>query len=109
MWTSKNPRAVYSATGFLVIVWPGLVYNPVLWLLGFGERGVGGGSHAARLHRGIGHIRRGSLFATGQSAGAGGRGRRVLAHLVRAIVLVGAAWWALVVVGSTSRASLKGI
>ncbi|RKU40126.1 hypothetical protein DL546_000453 [Coniochaeta pulveracea] len=106
MWIRRNPRAVCSAAGLIFIVWPSLVYKPVLWLLGFGERGVGGGSYAAKSHRGIGDVRRHSPFATSQSAGAGGRGRRVFAHLVRTAVLVGAVWWGLVVVAR--RGSLEG-
>jgi hypothetical protein len=103
MFTSKNPRARYLATGVIVFTWPGLVYKPVLWLLGFCWLGVSGGSKAAKTHSGIGAVRRGSPFAIAQSAGAGGRGTRVFAYLVRGAVLVGGVWWALVVVATSSQ------
>ncbi|KAJ5939960.1 hypothetical protein N7516_000128 [Penicillium verrucosum] len=77
-WAFKNPTlaacAVGGAGGVVVVAAPVLVTGPILWGLGFKSAGVAGGSYAAVVQSSIGNVSTASLFATGQSAGAGGLG-----------------------------------
>lgn len=74
-WIQKHPgeTAVIAGAG-VILVFPGLVTTPTLWVLGFGSEGVGAGSAAALAHSYIGNVAARSAFATLQSAGAGGYG-----------------------------------
>lgn len=74
-WIQEHPgeTAVIAGAG-IILIFPGLVTTPTLWVLGFGSEGVGAGSAAALAHSYIGDVVAGSAFATLQSAGAGGYG-----------------------------------
>lgn len=68
---------------------PGMLALPVLGLFGFGSGGVIGGSLAAGAQAGIGNVVLGSIFATLQSAGAGGAGVAVVNGVVQGAAVVG--------------------
>ncbi|KAL4779092.1 hypothetical protein BJX76DRAFT_365516 [Aspergillus varians] len=68
-WTANNPLLVVSGAVFIV---PTIVVAPTLSCLGFGAAGVQASSIAAGAQ--TANVAVGSLFATLQSAGAGGAG-----------------------------------
>ncbi|WZH44453.1 uncharacterized protein QYS62_005477 [Fusarium acuminatum] len=79
-------------TGVAVIAVPALVAGPLLGILGFGAAGITAGSAAAGIQSGIGSVIAPGLFATLQSAGAGGYGVAAVHTVVQAAgVLVAAA------------------
>ncbi|RFU27225.1 hypothetical protein B7463_g9104, partial [Scytalidium lignicola] len=87
-WIRKNPgTAAGLAVGGAIIVAPAIVSVPVLAACGFGPCGVGAGTLAAGIQSGIGNVVGGSLFATMQSAAAGGAG----AAVVNGVVMTGGA------------------
>ncbi|CZR65941.1 uncharacterized protein PAC_15841 [Phialocephala subalpina] len=74
-WIQDHPgEMVVIASAGLIVVYPGLVTTPTLWVLGFGSEGVGADTAAALVHSYIGDVAAGSVFATLQSAGAAGYG-----------------------------------
>ncbi|KAK7428483.1 hypothetical protein QQZ08_004921 [Neonectria magnoliae] len=74
-WASAHPiQAAALGTNALIIAAPALIASPALAVAGFGANGVAGGSIAAGVQSGIGSVSAGGLFATLQSAGAGGYG-----------------------------------
>ncbi|KAJ5196272.1 hypothetical protein N7449_006751 [Penicillium cf. viridicatum] len=77
-WASENPAsaacAIAGSGGVAVVAAPVLVITPILSGLGFSAGGVVAGSYAAGVQSSIGNVAAGSLFVTGQSAGAGGLG-----------------------------------
>ncbi|KAL4881492.1 hypothetical protein BJY04DRAFT_189096 [Aspergillus karnatakaensis] len=101
-WAVHNPRiAAATATVGLVVALPGALVAPVLSLAGYGPGGVQAASIAAGAQSAIGNVVGGSVFATLQSAGAGGAGYAIVtgATQVGAAVIgaagAGAAWaWA---------------
>ncbi|OJJ59324.1 hypothetical protein ASPSYDRAFT_67485 [Aspergillus sydowii CBS 593.65] len=86
-WAANNPGL--AATG-AVVAFPSLMVTPALSAAGFGAAGVKACSLAAGAHSVIGNIAAGSVFATMQSAGAGGAG---LAALNGATQVGAAAVW----------------
>ncbi|KAF4547163.1 Hypothetical protein D9617_55g071570 [Elsinoe fawcettii] len=74
----ENPSAsagvVLAATGFSVLAAPAIVSAPALLMSGFGSTGIGAGTVAAAAQSAVGNVAAGSVFATLQSAGAGGVG-----------------------------------
>ncbi|KAG8630678.1 hypothetical protein KVT40_002297 [Elsinoe batatas] len=74
----QNPGAAagvaVAATGFSVLVAPAIVSAPALLMSGFGSTGVVAGTAAATTQSTLGNVAAGSVFATLQSAGAGGFG-----------------------------------
>ncbi|KAJ5686368.1 hypothetical protein N7536_008987 [Penicillium majusculum] len=77
-WAYETPAlaacAVAGTGGVVVVASPVLVTAPILSGLGFNTGGVAAGSYAAGVQSSIGNVVANSLFATGQSAGAGGLG-----------------------------------
>ncbi|CAI7669616.1 unnamed protein product [Penicillium palitans] len=77
-WAFENPAlaacAVVRAGGVAVVAAPKLVIAPILSGLGLNAGGVAAGSYAEAVQSSIGNVVTDSLFATGQSAGAGGLG-----------------------------------
>nr|CEG05041.1 unnamed protein product [Fusarium clavum] len=75
MPSQPKPSAVAAmVTGAAIVLVPAIVASPVLGILGLGGAGVAAGSAAAGIQSGLGSVTAGSLFATLQSAGAGGYG-----------------------------------
>ncbi|KAJ5796398.1 uncharacterized protein N7518_004938 [Penicillium psychrosexuale] len=102
-WALKNPNlaacAVAGAGGVAVVAAPVLVTAPILSGLGFNTAGVAAGSFAAAIQSSIGNVAAGSLFAAGQSAGAGAGGLGLVAVNTAAqaagvLTSVGSAGWA---------------
>ncbi|EEU46606.1 uncharacterized protein NECHADRAFT_79370 [Fusarium vanettenii 77-13-4] len=86
-----NPKAAVAVgAGVLVCAVPALVAAPALGLTGFGANGIVGGSLAAGAQSGIGSVVAPSLFATLQSAGAGGYGLSAVYGAVQGAAAVGA-------------------
>ncbi|OCK92363.1 uncharacterized protein K441DRAFT_678911 [Cenococcum geophilum 1.58] len=77
-FAGKNPGVAVGAcigtAGLIVLVAPTVVSAPVLLATGFSSSGVGAGTIAAGAQGSIGNVAAGSVFATLQSAGAGGAG-----------------------------------
>ncbi|KAI0402761.1 hypothetical protein F4802DRAFT_574307 [Xylaria palmicola] len=74
-WAGANPRtAVAVGAGVVLVAAPMLIAAPLLGAFGFGANGIVVGSMAAGAQSGIGSVVAPSLFATLQSAGAGGYG-----------------------------------
>ncbi|KAH7188526.1 uncharacterized protein B0J16DRAFT_382405 [Fusarium flagelliforme] len=85
MPSQPKPSAVAAmVTGAAVVLVPAIVASPVLGILGLGGAGVAAGSAAAGIQSGIGSVAAGSLFATLQSAGAGGYGVAAVHGVVQA-------------------------
>ncbi|KAM5357640.1 hypothetical protein ACJZ2D_016064 [Fusarium nematophilum] len=63
-----------ACVGALAVAAPAIVATPALATCGFGANGVAAGSTAAAIQSGIGNVVAPGLFATLQSAGAGGYG-----------------------------------
>ncbi|KAL2828670.1 hypothetical protein BDW59DRAFT_159469 [Aspergillus cavernicola] len=82
-WSTENPVLAASAVGVLVA--PALTV-PALSAIGFGTLGVQAGlwSIAASMQSTIGNPVVGGVFATMQSAGAGGAGLAVVNGVVQA-------------------------
>ncbi|KAJ4198174.1 hypothetical protein NW755_000862 [Fusarium falciforme] len=96
-----NPKAAVAVgAGFLVCAVPALVAAPALGLAGFGANGIVGGSLAAGAQSGIGSVVAPSLFATLQSAGAGGYGLSAVYGAVQGAAALGA--------GGSLAASFRG-
>ncbi|TGJ86713.1 hypothetical protein E0Z10_g2023 [Xylaria hypoxylon] len=74
-WAVANPgkTAAFGAGAALIAV-PMVVAAPVLGAIGFGANGIIAGSAAAGIQSGIGSVVAPSIFATLQSAAAGGYG-----------------------------------
>ncbi|KAM0436933.1 hypothetical protein ACHAPT_002646 [Fusarium lateritium] len=97
----ENPKAATAVgVGALVCAAPALVASPVLGLIGFGANGIVGGSAAAGFQSTIGSVVAPSLFATLQSAGAGGYGVSAVYGAVQGAAAVGA--------GGSLAASFRG-
>ncbi|EXJ53836.1 hypothetical protein A1O7_09172 [Cladophialophora yegresii CBS 114405] len=87
-WTAENPAvaacAVAGTAGVALMAAPALASVPVLSAMGFTAGGVQAvsfnetGTLAATIHGGIGNVAAGSIFATAQSAAAGGAGLAVV-------------------------------
>jgi hypothetical protein len=75
-WIKANPgQTAFYVVGGVAFFAPGLLYGPLLNLVGFGAGGVRRGSMAAAMQRMFGAaVPAGSLFATSTSAAAGGYG-----------------------------------
>ncbi|QKX55444.1 uncharacterized protein TRUGW13939_02537 [Talaromyces rugulosus] len=84
----ENKALSVCVAGGIIIAAPSLVSAPVLQGLGYTITGVKAGSLATGIQSAIGNVGTGSLFATAQSAGAGGAG---LVALNTAIQSAGAA------------------
>ncbi|KAK8073381.1 hypothetical protein PG994_004280 [Apiospora phragmitis] len=83
---SKPTTTVACGTAgicFLITAAPGIITSPDLAALGFGSNGVVLGSAAASVQSGIGSVIAPSLFATLQSAGAGGYGLASVSGVVQ--------------------------
>ncbi|KAH8801371.1 hypothetical protein F5884DRAFT_862071 [Xylogone sp. PMI_703] len=84
-WIQEHPGlATWIAVNGAVIIAPGILWVPALGVVGFGPGGIGAGTWAAGIQSGIGNVAAGSVFATMQSAGAGGAGAAVLNTAVQA-------------------------
>ncbi|KAI1313676.1 hypothetical protein F5Y03DRAFT_337388 [Xylaria venustula] len=81
-------RAAEDVANTVIFVFPGLIWGPILNLLGFGLEGIGLGTAAAAIHSAIGTASAYSPFSYLQSAGAGGYGAAVMDALVRGGILV---------------------
>ncbi|KAI0975981.1 hypothetical protein F4678DRAFT_209606 [Xylaria arbuscula] len=81
-------RAARDVTNTVAFVFPGLIWGPILNLLGFGLGGIGLGTAAAAIHSAIGTASAYSPFSYLQSAGAGGYGAAVMDAFVRGGILV---------------------
>ncbi|WXC62739.1 hypothetical protein SNK03_008569 [Fusarium graminearum] len=87
----SGPAIATIATGVAIVAVPAIVAGPILGALGFGAAGVAAGSTAAGVQSGIGSVAAGSLFATLQSASAGGYGVAIVHGAVQAVgAVVGA-------------------
>ncbi|KAL6702217.1 hypothetical protein J3F84DRAFT_27146 [Trichoderma pleuroticola] len=82
----ENPllaaATVATGTGLLVVAAPAVLTAPIMGLAGaagFTPAGIAASSAASAIHAGIGNVAVGSIFATLQSAAAGGYGVGVLA------------------------------
>ncbi|KAL2693807.1 hypothetical protein Neosp_000373 [[Neocosmospora] mangrovei] len=96
-----NPKAAVAVgAGLVVCAVPALVAAPALGLAGFGANGIVGGSLAAGAQSSIGSVVAPSLFATLQSAGAGGYGLSAVYGAVQGAAAVGA--------GGSLAASFRG-
>ncbi|RMJ09672.1 hypothetical protein CDV36_010716 [Fusarium kuroshium] len=96
-----NPKAAVAVgAGVLVCAVPALVAAPALGLAGFGANGIVGGSIAAGAQSSIGSVIAPSLFATLQSAGAGGYGVSAVYGAIQGAAALGA--------GGSLAASFKG-
>ncbi|KAL8690055.1 MAG: hypothetical protein Q9218_004408, partial [Villophora microphyllina] len=84
-WARAHPfqTALHVGTG-LVIVAPAAVVAPVLGAVGFGAGGLVGGTAATAYQASHGPIVARGIFATLQSAGAGGYGVPIVHGIVRA-------------------------
>ncbi|KAI9166691.1 hypothetical protein HJFPF1_02805 [Paramyrothecium foliicola] len=72
---SRHPVAATAiGAGVAVAAAPALVASPLLAIAGFGSSGIVAGTTAATIQSSIGSVVAPSLFATLQSAGAGGYG-----------------------------------
>ncbi|EAQ87648.1 predicted protein [Chaetomium globosum CBS 148.51] len=95
-YASAHPYVTGAVVaGTTIACAPALVTTPFLAVSGFGAGGVGFNTVAAAAHSTIGNVAGGSLFATLQSAGAGGAG----AVAVNAAASAGGAAMAGVAVG----------
>ncbi|EPE06759.1 hypothetical protein F503_03186 [Ophiostoma piceae UAMH 11346] len=98
--TNPGTSAVYAAAavGAVVTIAPAIVASPALAAAGFAADGVVKGSVAAGVQAGIGNVVAPGLFATLQSAGAGGYGVAAVSAGVSAVsgtasaLAAGAAW-----------------
>jgi len=83
----ENPgtaaSVVLATTGIAIVAAPAVVSAPALLVSGFGSTGVGAGTIAAGAQGSIGNVVAGSVFATLQSAGAGGTGLAVVNGVVQ--------------------------
>ncbi|KAJ4325677.1 hypothetical protein N0V84_003395 [Fusarium piperis] len=96
-----NPKAAVAVgTGVLVCAVPALVAAPALGIAGFGANGIVGGSIAAGAQSSIGSVVAPGLFATLQSAGAGGYGISTVYGAIQGVAALGA--------GGGLAASFKG-
>ncbi|KAF4448807.1 hypothetical protein F53441_7856 [Fusarium austroafricanum] len=85
MSPQQNPGASAAlVTGFAMLAVPAIVATPILGALGFGATGIAAGSAAAGIQSGVGSVVAPSLFATLQSAGAGGYGVAAVHGVVQA-------------------------
>ncbi|KAL7909047.1 hypothetical protein GGI35DRAFT_425261 [Trichoderma velutinum] len=82
----ENPlltaATVATGTGLLVVAAPAVLTAPIMGLAGaagFTPAGIAASSAASAIHASIGNVAAGSIFATFQSAAAGGYGVGVLA------------------------------
>ncbi|KAI0502917.1 hypothetical protein F5B22DRAFT_652609 [Xylaria bambusicola] len=74
-WAAANPgKTLAMGGGAALVAVPMMAAAPVIGAAGFGVNGIIGGSLAASAQSGIGSVLAPSLFATLQSAGAGGYG-----------------------------------
>ncbi|KAL4772903.1 hypothetical protein BDW60DRAFT_206666 [Aspergillus nidulans var. acristatus] len=84
-WAAENPgSAASTAAGIAAIAAPGLVVALTLSILGFGPGGVQACSLAASAQCVVGNVAAGSIFATLQSAGAGGASFAVINGVAQA-------------------------
>jgi len=87
-WIAANPGTAVgcgvAGVGVVMIATPGLVAAPVLGAAGFGAKGIVAGSTAAAIQSGMGSVVAPGLFATLQSAAAGGYGAAAVAGGVQA-------------------------
>ena len=85
--TNPCTTAAYAAAavGAVVTVAPAIVASPALAAAGFAADGVVKGSIAAGVQAGIGNVVTPGLFATLQSAGAGGYGVAAVSAGVSAV------------------------
>ncbi|KIL84250.1 hypothetical protein FAVG1_12487 [Fusarium avenaceum] len=81
---NNTGSATAIVVGVAVVAVPALVAGPLLGALGFGAAGVTAGSAAAGIQSGIGSVVAPGLFATLQSAGAGGYGLAAVHTVVQA-------------------------
>ncbi|KAI8629726.1 hypothetical protein F5Y19DRAFT_475178 [Xylariaceae sp. FL1651] len=85
-WATANPRmALTVGAGAALVVAPMAIAAPVLGAVGFGAQGVVAGSTAAGIQSGLGSVVAPSLFATLQSAAAGGYGVAVIVPIVQGV------------------------
>ncbi|PWI64363.1 hypothetical protein PCL_10532 [Purpureocillium lilacinum] len=88
-WAVSHPGTAATCgtagLGMVLAVAPAAVATPALGALGFGTGGIVGGSWAAATHSTIGSAVSPSLFATLQSAGAGGYGLAVVYPTIQGI------------------------
>ncbi|KAM0453467.1 hypothetical protein ACHAO4_005060 [Trichoderma viride] len=116
----ENPMlaaaAVVTGAGVAVVAAPALIIAPIMGIagmVGFTPAGVAGASIASALQASIGNVAAGSLFATIQSAAAGGYGVAALTGTAQAVGgavagagSIGTAWtW---LRGKPKEDSLKG-
>ncbi|KAI1132401.1 hypothetical protein F5Y10DRAFT_231095 [Nemania abortiva] len=89
-WATENPGkavalGVAMGAGAVMVATPMAVATPLLGAVGFGANGVVAGSVAAGAQSGIGSVVAPSLFATLQSAAAGGYGVPAVAVTVQSL------------------------
>ncbi|KAI0479845.1 hypothetical protein F4859DRAFT_477531 [Xylaria cf. heliscus] len=89
-WAAANlKQATIAGAGAACVVAPMLVAAPVLGLVGFGATGIVGGSIAAGIQSAIGSVVAPSVFATLQSAAAGGYGVAAVSGTVQGLGVLG--------------------
>ncbi|KAI0876016.1 hypothetical protein GGS24DRAFT_453219 [Hypoxylon argillaceum] len=85
-WAAANPgKASALGAGAVLVAAPMLVAAPVLGAAGFGANGIIAGSAAAGAQSGIGSVLAPSIFATLQSAAAGGYGVAAVSATVQGL------------------------
>ncbi|KAI2638225.1 hypothetical protein GGS21DRAFT_461225 [Xylaria nigripes] len=85
-WATKNPgKAVVMGAGVILAAAPMAAAAPVLGAFGFGANGIIAGSVAAGAQSSIGSVVAPSLFATLQSAAAGGYGVAAVSTAVQGV------------------------
>ncbi|KAJ4268698.1 hypothetical protein NW762_002765 [Fusarium torreyae] len=83
-YAKANPgSAAAMGAGLAVVAAPAFVASPALAAAGFGANGIVGGSVAAGAQSVIGNVVAPGVFATLQSAGAGGYGVAVVHGIVQ--------------------------
>ncbi|KAF7551608.1 hypothetical protein G7046_g7679 [Stylonectria norvegica] len=88
-WTARNPEAtVLLGTGAAIVAAPALVAVPALAVSGFRSRGIAKNSLASSTQSAIGTVVAPSVFATLQSAGAGGYGVTAVFGVARCVGLL---------------------
>ncbi|WEW56040.1 hypothetical protein PRK78_001475 [Emydomyces testavorans] len=88
-WVADNPGTAAACgaagVGLVLVVAPAAVAAPGLGVVGFGADGIVAGSSAAAIQSSIGSVVSPSLFATLQSAGAGGYGAATVYPAVQVV------------------------
>ncbi|KAL8713816.1 MAG: hypothetical protein Q9225_006704 [Loekoesia sp. 1 TL-2023] len=110
-YTQEHPYlTTMQAVSVLGFAFPGLVAVPALKIVGFGPGGVGAKTLAALKHSKYAPVGARSLFATLQSAGAGGHGLNPVLNVVRAgAAATGSMPWVGTVVKKGKQVAVNGL